>query len=112
MTQNNLGTAYCWRIKGDKADNIELSIAAYTLALQVYTPEAFPIDCLGTSSNLGDLAFEIENWQLAIESYEKAIASVERSRNWATTDKRRHEILKEAIEFMKEWCKPVSTTVN
>ena len=97
MTQNNLGAAYSDRIKGDKADNLELALAAYTQALQIYTPEAFPIHCLGTSSNLGDLAFEIENWQLAIESYEKAIASVERSRNWATTDKRRHEILKEAI---------------
>jgi len=102
MTQNNLGLAYIDRIKGDKADNIELAIAAYTQALQIYTPEAFPIDCLGTSSNLGDLAFEIENWQLAIESYEKAIASVERSRNWATTDKRRHEILKEAIEVYEK----------
>ncbi|WP_293369876.1 CHAT domain-containing tetratricopeptide repeat protein [Microcoleus sp. CAWBG556] len=97
MTQNNLGAAYSDRIKGDKAENIELAIASYTLALQIYTPEAFPIDCLRTSSNLGNLAFDIENWQLAIESYEKAIASVERSRNWATTDKRRHEILKEAI---------------
>ncbi|MEG4964462.1 CHAT domain-containing protein, partial [Microcoleus sp. K4-C2] len=97
QTQNNLGNAYSHRIKGDKADNIEFAIAAYTQALQIYTPEAFPIDCLGTSSNLGNLAFDIENWQLAIESYEKAIASVERSRNWATTDKRRHEILKEAI---------------
>ena len=97
MTQNNLGIAYIDRIKGDKADNIELAIASYTLALQVYTRDAFPIQCLNTSGSLGDLAFEIENWQLAIESYEKAIASVERSRNWATTDKRRHEILKEAI---------------
>jgi CHAT domain-containing protein/tetratricopeptide (TPR) repeat protein len=96
-TQNNLGAAYKDRIKGDKADNIEFAIAAYTQALQIYTPEAFPIECLGISSNLGNLAFEIKNWQLAIESYEKAIASVERSRNWATTDKRRHEILKEDI---------------
>jgi CHAT domain-containing protein/tetratricopeptide (TPR) repeat protein len=101
-TQNNLGNAYSDRIKGDKADNIEFAIAAYTQALQVYTPDAFPIDCLKASGNLGYLAFEIENWKLAIESYEKAIASVEQSRNWATTDKRRHEILKEAINVYEK----------
>ncbi len=102
QTQNNLGAAYSNRIKGDKADNIELAIEAYTKALQIYTPEAFPIDCLRTSSSLGNLAFDIKNWQLAIESYEKAIASVERSRNWATTDKRRHEILKDAIKVYEK----------
>ncbi|HAZ49772.1 MAG TPA: hypothetical protein DCZ55_36315, partial [Cyanobacteria bacterium UBA11371] len=102
MTQNNLGTAYWSRIKGDKADNIELAIGHYQDALQVRTPNAFPIECLQTSRNLGDLAFEIKNWQLASENYEKAIASVERSRNWATTDKRRHEILKDAIKVYEK----------
>jgi tetratricopeptide (TPR) repeat protein len=102
MTQINLGNAYWDRIKGDKAENIELAIAAYTHALQVLTPDAFPIECLTTSRSLANLAFESKNWQLAIESYEKAIASVERSRNWATTDKRRHEILKEAINVYEK----------
>jgi tetratricopeptide (TPR) repeat protein len=101
-TQNNLGNAYSDRITGDKTDNIELAIFAYTQALQIYTPDAFPIDCLRTSRSLGNLVFDIKNWQLAIESYEKAMASVERSRNWATTDKRRHEILKEAIDVYEK----------
>ncbi|WP_293363514.1 tetratricopeptide repeat protein, partial [Microcoleus sp. CAWBG52] len=102
QTQNNLGNAYSHRIKGDKADNIEFAIAAYTQALRVYTPDAFPIECLSASRSLGNLAFELKNWQLAIESYEKAIASVEQSRNWATTDKRRHEILKDAIKVYEK----------
>ncbi|HAX77831.1 MAG TPA: hypothetical protein DCY88_18830, partial [Cyanobacteria bacterium UBA11372] len=101
-TQNNLGNAYSDRIKGDKADNLELAIASYQAALQVHTPDTFPIDCFKASRSLGNLAFKIENWQLAIESYEKAIASVERSRNWATTDKHRNEILKEAIEVYEK----------
>ena len=101
-TQNDLGIAYCYRIKGDKAKNIEQAIATYSQALLVFTPDAFPIKCLKASSNLGNLAFKIKNWQLAIESYEKAIASVERSRNWATTDKRRNEILKEDIEVYEK----------
>jgi hypothetical protein len=52
-TQNNLGNAYCERIKGDKADNIELAIAAYNLALQIYTPQAFPQHWATTQNNLG-----------------------------------------------------------
>ncbi|GET37164.1 CHAT domain-containing protein [Microseira wollei] len=102
ITQNNLGLAYWDRRKGDKADNIERAIASFQAALQVHTPDTFPIDCLRTSRSLGNLAFEIKNWQLAIESYEKAIASVERSRNWSTTDSRRHEILKEAIDVYEK----------
>ena len=42
QTQNNLGEAYRKRIRGDKAENIELAIASFTAALTVYTREAFP----------------------------------------------------------------------
>ena len=41
-TQNNLANAYLYRIRGERADNIELAIASYTAALSVYTREAFP----------------------------------------------------------------------
>jgi hypothetical protein len=42
MTQNNLGIAYRNRIRGEKAENIELAIASFTAALSVYTRDAFP----------------------------------------------------------------------
>ncbi|MEG3909116.1 hypothetical protein QT976_14430, partial [Microcoleus sp. w2-18aC6] len=36
-TQNNLAVAYTYRIRGEKAQNIELAIASCTAALTVYT---------------------------------------------------------------------------
>ncbi|MEH2000141.1 MAG: tetratricopeptide repeat protein [Nostoc sp.] len=69
-TQNNLANAYMERIKGDKAENIENAIAAYTAALTVYTPSAFPQQWALTQNNLanayrerikGDRAENIEN---------------------------------------------------
>ena len=97
MTQNNLATAYSKRIKGNKRENIELAIAAYSQALQVRTPEAFPIVCLQTAKNLGNLRYQESNWQLAIEAYTLAIEAVETSRSWSTNDERRQEIISEAI---------------
>ena len=44
MTQNNLGNAYCDRIRGERAENLEQAIAAYQQALEVYTRQAFPAD--------------------------------------------------------------------
>jgi CHAT domain-containing protein len=52
MTQNNLATAYRGRIRGERADNLEQAIAASTLALQVYTREAFPQQWAMTQNNL------------------------------------------------------------
>ncbi len=35
--QNNLGSAYSDRIRGEEAENLEQAIAAHTAALTVYT---------------------------------------------------------------------------
>ena len=42
-TQNNLGNAYRGKIKGDKAENIEMAIASLNMALEVYTKINFPL---------------------------------------------------------------------
>ncbi|MEM9541671.1 MAG: hypothetical protein AAGA60_19515 [Cyanobacteria bacterium P01_E01_bin.42] len=97
MTQNNLANAYSDRIKGDKGENLEKSIAAYQIALTVRTLENFPLDHLQTERNRGNLYFKQGNWKLAIEAYSNAIQAVEKSRLWATTDRRRKEIIKENI---------------
>ncbi|MBC6476640.1 MAG: CHAT domain-containing protein [Hormoscilla sp. GM7CHS1pb] len=97
-TQNNLGTAYSNRIKGDKAENIEEAIAAYGQALKVRTPQNFPLDCLQTGRNLGNIGFNNSNWQVAVEGYKLAIAAVEQSRNWAVREERRQEIIKESLD--------------
>ncbi|MBW4575784.1 MAG: tetratricopeptide repeat protein [Aphanothece sp. CMT-3BRIN-NPC111] len=96
-TQNNLATAYIDRIRGDRAENIEQAIACFRLALEIRTPITDPIKCLQSGRNLGDTAFKAGLWTEAIEGYEIAIAAVEQSRSWATSDSRRQEILKAAI---------------
>ncbi|HAX76624.1 MAG TPA: hypothetical protein DCY88_12480, partial [Cyanobacteria bacterium UBA11372] len=79
QTQSYLGTAYCQRIKGDKADNIELAIAAYTHALQVRTPQAFPQEWAQTQNNLGNAYWDrikgdkADNIELAIAAYTNAL---------------------------------------
>jgi CHAT domain-containing protein len=79
MTQNNLANAYSARIHGDRAQNIEDTIAACKRALQVYTREDFPEKWAGTQNNLasaytnrirGDRAANIE---AAIAAYSQAL---------------------------------------
>ncbi|MFN7502909.1 MAG: CHAT domain-containing protein, partial [Dolichospermum sp.] len=78
-TQNNLGTAYSDRIRGDKAENLENAIAAYNKALEVSTRTDFPVQWATTQNNLGtaysdrirgDKADNLEN---AIAAYEQAL---------------------------------------
>ncbi|NEQ41251.1 MAG: CHAT domain-containing protein, partial [Okeania sp. SIO3I5] len=98
ITQNNLGAAYRERTRGDKAENIESAIAAFQRALLVCTLEANPLEHLKTTRYLGHLYFDNQNWQLATDTYEKAIKAVEVSRTWATTDERRQEIIAQAMQ--------------
>ncbi|MGH7999935.1 MAG: CHAT domain-containing protein, partial [Brasilonema sp.] len=80
MTQNALGIAYVDRITGEKAENIELAIAAYSAALSVYTQQAFPQDWAATQSNLGAAYVyrirgeKAENIELAIIAYSAALS--------------------------------------
>jgi tetratricopeptide (TPR) repeat protein len=80
MTQNNLGSAYIYRIRGDKAQNIEAAIAAYQQALLVRTQTDFPMDWAMTQNNLG-IAYSNR-----IRGDKAQNAAVELSRSWATTD--------------------------
>ncbi len=105
-TQNNLAAAYSDQIRDDKAKSLEQSfvqtcldkaIACYTSALEISTPKDFPIECLQTAKNLGDLYFNLENWQRAIDPYILAITAVEQSRSWATSEQSKQEIIAQAI---------------
>ena len=89
---NNLGSAY-YRLK-----QISEAIEAYKSSLEIATPSIFPVECFRSGCNLGNMAFTFSNWQLAIEGYKPAIAAIEQSRNWETTDQRRQEILEESID--------------
>ena len=94
MTQNNLAAAYSHRIRGEKAQNIELAMASYTAALSVYTCEAFPEEWAQTQNNLG-VAYsyrirgeKAQNIELAIASYTAALSVYTRDtfpEKWAGT---------------------------
>jgi CHAT domain-containing protein len=94
MTQNNLGEAYRNRIRGDKAENLEQAITAYTAALQIRTRADFPQDWAMTQNNLG-IAYsnrirgdQAENLEQAITAYSAALEISTRAdfpQNWAGT---------------------------
>ncbi|MFN5972030.1 MAG: CHAT domain-containing protein [Microcystis sp.] len=94
----DLGTAYLYRIRRERVDNLELAIAAYNLSLEVYTPTAFPINCLGTGRDLGHTANFIEDWETAIKGYNLAIEAVENTRLEALNPQRQQEILSDAMD--------------
>ncbi|MEG4577302.1 CHAT domain-containing protein [Microcoleus sp. N3A4] len=94
QTQNNLATAYSNRIRGEKAENIELAIASYTAALTILTPDAFPQDWAQTQNNLANAYSDrirgerAQNIELAIASYTAALTILTPDafpENWATT---------------------------
>jgi tetratricopeptide (TPR) repeat protein len=53
QTQNNLGSVYFNRIRGERAENLEQAIQYYETALQVRTRQDFPQDWAMTQNNLG-----------------------------------------------------------
>ncbi len=96
-TQNNLAGAYSARILGDRRENLEQAISCYQLALQEWRQDNVPLDCLQTRNNLGNLYFDEENWQQAIESYQIALEIIEDTRLQSLDEKRRQEIIAENI---------------
>src|SRR6476661_5899114 len=93
-TQNNLAIAYSDRIRGEKAENIELALASCTAALTVRTRDAFPENWATTQHNLG-VAYgdrirgeKAENIELALASYTAALTIRTRDafpQDWALT---------------------------
>jgi CHAT domain-containing protein len=102
MGQMNLGSCY-------SLDRNEEASACYQSAMAVFTPTAFPFECLKVGEMLGNRAFVMGNWKLAIEGYSIAIEAVETSRTWATSESRRQEILSDAIDV---YAKMVEACIN
>jgi CHAT domain-containing protein len=91
-TQANLGNIY------EQLGEIETALQHSKLALEIFTPKSFPVKCLSVGRNLGDCAFENQQWTVAIQGYEQAIAAVENSREWAATEITRTETQEKAID--------------
>ena len=79
-TQNNLANAYSNRIKGKKSENIEQAITAYKAALEIRTRAALPYNYVETSFNLGLAYQKSQQWQLAYETFDNAIETLEEIR--------------------------------
>ncbi|NEQ94913.1 MAG: CHAT domain-containing protein, partial [Okeania sp. SIO2G4] len=103
IIHKNLGDAYSYQVREnienitDFYQNIELAITAYQQALNIFTVENFPLECLQIYRKLGDLGFQKENWLLAIESYQVAIKLLEITQSLANTEVSYQEMLAESI---------------
>lgn len=82
IAHHNLGFAYAERIRGDRKKNCEQAIQHYEQALQVFTPKAFPKNCLSSGLLIGYLAFDSQLWERAIIGCKAAIDASETLRNW------------------------------
>ena len=93
-TQNNLAIVYTYRIRGEKAENIEVAIASYTAALTVLTLDAFPEYGARAQNNLA-VAYtyrirgeKAQNIEVAIAYYTAALTVYTRDafpEDWAMT---------------------------
>jgi len=92
FTQRTLGFIY--KDKGE----IKSATECLQLSLEIFTPALLARECFGSALLLGDTAFITQNWAVAIQGYEKAIAAVEQSREWATNQAARQEIQLNAID--------------
>ncbi len=66
MARYHLGAAYSDRIRGDRAQNLEAAIAAFTASLEVSTRQAFPVDWAETTFNVALLYA-----QMALSAFEQ-----------------------------------------
>jgi len=69
---NNLGAAYCVRIRGKRSDNLEIAIRYFLAALEVRTREVAPEKWAETQNNLG-LAYSNRIKEEKAENLEEAI---------------------------------------
>jgi len=110
MIQNNLAAAYSDRIRGEKADNIELAIASYTAALSVLTCDAFAEKWARTQNNLANAysnrirGEKADNIELAIASFTHALTVLTRDafpEYWAGTQNNLGEAYRNRIRGEK-----------
>ena len=73
----NLATAYSYRIRGDRAKNIEQAINLYEQSLEVMTRAAMPVECRRTSRLLANLLADESRWKEAAAAYAQSLAATE-----------------------------------
>jgi len=97
--QYNLAVLYSENAsENNLAQNLEEAIKAFKLALEVRTVEVLPMERLQTGYSLGNLGFNNNLSDIAIEGYSIAIAAAEKLRVQAFDIFRNEEILSQVIE--------------
>ncbi len=76
---------------------MERAIENYRDSFKITTPQTMPAECFKLGRSLGDIGFTQGDWYLALEGYEPAMQAVEQLRKGSTTDKRRQQIIADAI---------------
>ncbi|MDJ1172147.1 CHAT domain-containing protein [Roseofilum sp. BLCC_M154] len=93
MTQENLAYLY---IDLDQPTTVLQHLQA---CLEVLTPSSFPLSCLKAGRNLGNFAFNRQDWENAIYGYDHAIRAIEQSRYWATSEKTKRELIADSLDI-------------
>jgi len=91
ISLNNIGNTY------HELQQPEKAIQNYRNSLKIATAKTMPDICFKAGRNLGNIGFTQGDWHLALEGYEPVMQAVEQLRKGSTTDKRRQEIIKDAI---------------
>jgi CHAT domain-containing protein/tetratricopeptide (TPR) repeat protein len=73
-TLNNLALAHRARARAGREEDGPEAVRCLERALEVFTPEHHPSQCRGTLANLGDAYRGSQDWQRALDCYEKAIS--------------------------------------
>ncbi|MGK7878463.1 MAG: tetratricopeptide repeat protein [Xenococcaceae cyanobacterium] len=107
--QGELGNSLCQNPLGNRAENIELAIAAYQQALEVTTRTAMPVDWAQTMMNLANAyssrirGERAENIELAIAAYTAALEVRTRQAfpaDWARTQYNLGNALRDRFQLL------------
>ncbi|PZO42421.1 MAG: hypothetical protein DCF19_07480 [Pseudanabaena frigida] len=93
--QYNLAVIYS---ESNWVQNLEDSIKTFRLALEVRTPEFLPMESLQTAYSLGNLGFNNNLPEIAIEGYSMSIVALEKLRSQFFDLFRNEDIISQAIE--------------
>ena len=95
VLQNTLANSLAQTPAGDRAENLEQAIHHYTLALEVYTRQAFPDNHRRTQRNLAGLCFAEGHWGDTITAMQGALAASELLYQASATPEARRAELRE-----------------
>ncbi len=79
------------------SNKIPEAIACWRAGLAVCPPAELAVEALFLAGNLGHTAYDIQDWEIAIEGYDNAIRAVEQSRDWANSPQIKQQLIADAL---------------